>query len=87
MLLRSHTQAELQFQWLGGLFLHDILTTSHAPRTCISSKHSRAAMRSPPPLLLLLAPAATQPLRGSGPGARMKLLAAADITAALAAAS
>jgi hypothetical protein len=51
--------------------------------TCISSKHSRAAIRSPLPLLLLPA----QPACGSALSALMKLRAAADITAALAAAS
>jgi hypothetical protein len=52
--------------------------------TCISSKHSSAAIRSPL-LLLLLLPA--QPACGSALSALMKLRAAADITAALAAAS
>jgi hypothetical protein len=59
--------------------------------TCISSKHSSAARRSPlpppPPLLLLLPTPFSQPLLGSGAVARMKLRAAADMTAALAAAS
>jgi hypothetical protein len=58
---------------------------SPAHHTCISSKHSNAASRSP--LLLLLLPPFSQPLFGSGPDARMKLRAAADMTDALAAAN